>query len=201
MTDQQLPVEGQGLRDRAIARLKQKRDFGAHLFVYLVVNAFVDATDSASASRAAASAAAAGLRCVKVKVGVGDDAGRLGAVRDAVGPRVAIRVDANGAWSPEDAVGALRALSPVGLELCEEPTPGVSGIRAVRAAWLINTRRAPFESIVPPDRRSQLAPRFSRPLCAPGDIPLSHRGTRIAENRLPLSYRCHQVLYQCASCP
>lgn len=41
MTDQQLPVEGQGLRDRAIARLKQKRDFGAHLFVYLVVNAFV----------------------------------------------------------------------------------------------------------------------------------------------------------------
>ena len=41
MTDQQLPVEGQGLRDRAIARLRQKRDFGAHLFVYLVVNAFV----------------------------------------------------------------------------------------------------------------------------------------------------------------
>jgi hypothetical protein len=41
VTNQQLPVEGQGLRDRAIARLKQKRDFGAHLFVYLVVNAFV----------------------------------------------------------------------------------------------------------------------------------------------------------------
>jgi 2TM domain len=41
MTDQRLPVEGGGLRERAIARLKQKRDFGAHLFVYLVVNAFV----------------------------------------------------------------------------------------------------------------------------------------------------------------
>ena len=41
MTDQQLPVEGQDLRERAIARLRQKRDFGAHLFVYLVVNAFV----------------------------------------------------------------------------------------------------------------------------------------------------------------
>ena len=36
--------------------------------------------------------------CVKVKVGVGDDAGRVAAVRAAVGPRVAIRVDANGAW-------------------------------------------------------------------------------------------------------
>ena len=38
MTDQQLPVTGQDLRDRAVARLKQKRDFGVHLFVYLVVN-------------------------------------------------------------------------------------------------------------------------------------------------------------------
>ena len=38
MTDQQLPVAGKDLRERAIARLKQKRDFGIHLFVYLVVN-------------------------------------------------------------------------------------------------------------------------------------------------------------------
>ena len=41
MTDQQLPEAGQDLRDRAIARLKQKRDFGVHLFVYLVVNSFL----------------------------------------------------------------------------------------------------------------------------------------------------------------
>ena len=41
MTDQQLPQAGQDLRDRAIARLKQRRDFGAHLFVYLVVNVFL----------------------------------------------------------------------------------------------------------------------------------------------------------------
>ena len=30
---------GQDPREQAIARLKRKRDFGAHLFVYLVVNA------------------------------------------------------------------------------------------------------------------------------------------------------------------
>jgi 2TM domain len=41
MTDQQLPLGGQDLRERAIARLKQRRDFGAHLFVYLVVNVFL----------------------------------------------------------------------------------------------------------------------------------------------------------------
>jgi len=41
MTDQRLPDAGQDLRDRAIARLKEKRDFGVHLFVYLVVNSFL----------------------------------------------------------------------------------------------------------------------------------------------------------------
>ena len=41
MTDQQSPAGGQDLRDRAMARLKQKRDFGTHLFVYLVVNGFL----------------------------------------------------------------------------------------------------------------------------------------------------------------
>src|SRR5438094_35219 len=58
----------------------------------------------------------------------------LDAVRAEAGPSMAIRVDANGAWSPEEAVAALRALAPARLELCEEPTRGVLGIRTVRAA-------------------------------------------------------------------
>jgi hypothetical protein len=41
MTDQQLAQGGQDLRERAMARLKRKRDFGAHLFIYLVVNGFL----------------------------------------------------------------------------------------------------------------------------------------------------------------
>jgi 2TM domain len=41
MTDQQLPSVDQDRRDRAIARLKKRRDFGAHLFVFLVVNGFL----------------------------------------------------------------------------------------------------------------------------------------------------------------
>jgi hypothetical protein len=40
MTDQ-LTGGSQDQRERAIARLKQKRDFGTHLFVYLVVNGFL----------------------------------------------------------------------------------------------------------------------------------------------------------------
>ena len=98
------------------------------------VNATLGAEDRAGAAAQARAARAAGFACVKVKVGVGDDAGRLAAVRAAVGPDVAVRVDANGAWgSPAEALANLRALAPAGLELAEEPVHGVEALRAVRA--------------------------------------------------------------------
>jgi L-alanine-DL-glutamate epimerase-like enolase superfamily enzyme len=98
----------------------------------VAVNATVGATDRAGAAAQAARAAQLGFGCVKVKVGVGDDAGRVAAVRAAVGPHVALRVDANGAWEVDDAVRAIEALAPVGLELVEEPTHGLEAVRAVR---------------------------------------------------------------------
>ena len=70
---------------------------------------------------------------MKLKVGIGDDAGRVAAVRAAVGARVAIRVDANGAWTIDEAIATLRALAPAGIELAEEPVHGVEALRAVRA--------------------------------------------------------------------
>ena len=100
----------------------------------VLVNASIAATEPGEAAQEGAAAARAGFRCVKAKVGVGDDVARVAALREAVGPRVAIRADANGAWSVEEAVAALRALAPLGIELCEEPARGVAAIRAVRAA-------------------------------------------------------------------
>jgi L-alanine-DL-glutamate epimerase-like enolase superfamily enzyme len=100
----------------------------------IAVNATIGAADRATAAEAAAAAAAAGFGCVKVKVGLGDDAGRLAAVRAAGGDEIAIRVDANGKWTtPEEALANLRALAPVGIELCEEPVHGIAKMRAVRA--------------------------------------------------------------------
>jgi L-Ala-D/L-Glu epimerase / N-acetyl-D-glutamate racemase len=96
------------------------------------VNATVSATGRADAAEQAARAAQLGFSCVKVKVGVGDDAGRVAAVRAAAGPHMALRVDANGAWDVEGAVRAIEALAPVGLELVEEPTHGLEAVRAVR---------------------------------------------------------------------
>ncbi len=96
------------------------------------VNASIGALDRAGAAAAAAGAAAAGYACVKVKVGIGDDAGRVAAVRAAAGPQMAIRLDANGAWDVEEAVRAIEALTPAGLELIEEPVHGVAAMREVR---------------------------------------------------------------------
>ena len=98
------------------------------------VNATIAAADRAGAASAAAAARAAGFGCVKAKVGIGDDAGRLAAVRAVLGPDVTLRLDANGAWSVEQAIAALRALAPVGIELCEEPVHGLAQNRAVAAA-------------------------------------------------------------------
>jgi L-alanine-DL-glutamate epimerase-like enolase superfamily enzyme len=96
------------------------------------VNATISALDRAGASEQAARAARDGFTCVKVKVGVGDDAGRVAAVRAAAGPDIALRLDANGAWGVEDAVRTIEALAPAGLELVEEPAHGLRAIRAVR---------------------------------------------------------------------
>ena len=97
----------------------------------IAVNALIGAEDRAGAAAEAARAARNGFGCVKLKVGIGDDAGRVAAVRAAVGPDVAIRLDANGAWEVEEAAAHLRALAPSGIELVEEPVHGVEELRAV----------------------------------------------------------------------
>jgi L-alanine-DL-glutamate epimerase-like enolase superfamily enzyme len=97
------------------------------------VNATVSATDRAGAAEQAAAAVAAGFGCVKVKVGVGDDTGRVAAVRATIGYEPALRVDANGAWDVEQAVRAIEALEPACLELVEEPVHGLRAVAIVRA--------------------------------------------------------------------
>ncbi len=105
------------------------------------VNYTVGATDRAGAAAEAAAARAAGFRCVKVKVGVGDDAGRIAAVRAAAGREMAIRLDANGAWSAEEAAAMLRVLAPAGIELCEEPVAGIAELAGLECAGPGGARR------------------------------------------------------------
>jgi L-alanine-DL-glutamate epimerase-like enolase superfamily enzyme len=96
------------------------------------VNATLSALDRAGAAEQASLAVREGFRCLKLKVGVGDDAGRVAAVRASAGPHATLRLDANGAWNVEQAVHNIEALSPVGLEFVEEPVHGLAGVREVR---------------------------------------------------------------------
>jgi L-alanine-DL-glutamate epimerase-like enolase superfamily enzyme len=108
------------------------RHLGASEGGAIDVNATIAAEDRAGAHAQAVAAREAGFRCVKVKVGIGDDPGRVAAVRAALGPEPALRIDANGAWSLAEARAALRVLAPSGIELCEEPVRGVPAFHALR---------------------------------------------------------------------
>lgn len=88
------------------------------------VSALVAAREPAAAGEMAARAVALGFDTLKLKVGASrleEDLARVAAVRRAAGPRARLRLDANAGWSPEQAIRALRALAPHGLELVEQP--------------------------------------------------------------------------------
>ncbi len=114
---------------RLLGGIPDPRDAGGPA---VTVNWTIASEDRAGAAHEAAQARAAGFATVKAKVAIGDDAGRLAAIRAAAGPAMALRIDANGAWSAAEARAALERLAPVGLELCEEPVHGVEAIRAMR---------------------------------------------------------------------
>lgn len=75
-----------------------------------------------------------GFGTFKLKLGIGDDLREVATVREALGPDVAIRVDANGTWSRADAIAIVRELEPLDVELVEEPTSGLSDMATVAAA-------------------------------------------------------------------
>jgi L-alanine-DL-glutamate epimerase-like enolase superfamily enzyme len=69
---------------------------------------------------------------LKVKVGTGNDAAILGAVREVTDRP--IRVDANGGWTAKQAVARLPLLEEVGVELLEQPVAAddLEGLALVR---------------------------------------------------------------------
>lgn len=72
-------------------------------------------------------AVARGFRTLKIKVGKDGrgDLERMIAIRDAVGPHIALRVDANQGWRPRQAVRIINALEDAGVDaaLVEQPVP------------------------------------------------------------------------------
>ncbi|HEY0638511.1 MAG TPA: o-succinylbenzoate synthase [Pseudonocardiaceae bacterium] len=113
------------------------------------VNCIVPAVDP---PRAHELVLASGCGTAKVKVADhpashAEDLARVEAVRAALGPGGRVRVDANAAWTVDDAVPAIRALDRAagGLEYVEQPCRTVEELAAVRRR--VDVRVAADESI------------------------------------------------------
>ena len=98
------------------------------------VNTTVPAVDPATAAELVRGS---GCRTVKVKVAetgqdLAQDVARVAAVRDALGPDGAIRVDANGAWDVATAALAVARLAQHGLEYVEQPCATLAEMATLR---------------------------------------------------------------------
>jgi L-alanine-DL-glutamate epimerase-like enolase superfamily enzyme len=76
-----------------------------------------------------------GIRGFEMHVGtnVHDDIARVREVREAVGPDVSLICDANGHWTPKEAIRVLRELEDFGITVAEQPTLGLEGLATVRS--------------------------------------------------------------------
>lgn len=118
----------------------------------VAVNGLVGIMPAREAGTRAAALAAQGLTCLKLKCA--DEptavlAARVGAMRDAVGPAVRLRLDANGAWPDASAAGAaIRAVERFDIELVEQPLPVGAGPAAFAALrGLVGVPLAADESV------------------------------------------------------
>lgn len=78
-----------------------------------------------------------GFRTMKVKVGIDaeQDIDRVRAVRETVGPAVRLGIDANGAWTPAQAVRMIRRLCEFDIYFAEQPVPPGD------VAWMADVRK------------------------------------------------------------
>jgi o-succinylbenzoate synthase len=79
---------------------------------------------------------AKGYRQIKIKVGEepDQDIKRVKAVREAIGPEIKLRIDANQGWSAPQAVYALKRMEPYQIQFVEQPvhSSDLFGMKAVR---------------------------------------------------------------------
>ncbi|MFZ5467898.1 MAG: mandelate racemase/muconate lactonizing enzyme family protein [Myxococcota bacterium] len=122
------------------------------------VNMLLDAHEPTALAEQGAQALLRGFDVLKVKVGsdLCEDAARLRALRARVGPKVRIRIDANGAWSEGQARTALRGLSPLALELCEQPVAAHDPAALRRVRQLVDCPIAADEALAQEESRTDV---------------------------------------------
>lgn len=107
----------------------------------------------------AASLVAAGFRCLKLKREVGSPGleAALRAIRESVGPSVALRLDLNGDLTEHGAIEWLRTLAWADLEYAEQPIPASLGPQALaRVRRAVPMPIAADEAVTDPDAAAEL---------------------------------------------
>jgi L-Ala-D/L-Glu epimerase len=145
---EQVPPHARSAREMAmmdLAARRKGRPIGEPGAERIAVNRTLPAGPPEEVAQRAAEGAAAGYSCLKLKVGLPDDADRVAAVRAAIGPWPALRLDANGAWTAAEAIETIRRLEPFDLELVEQPCETLEELAEVRRA--VDVRIAADEPI------------------------------------------------------
>jgi len=73
-----------------------------------------------------------GVKTIKIKIGDAESVERVRAVREAVGPEIKIRVDANAAYNISEAISVVKEMQRYDLETVEQPVPTIEGLAQVR---------------------------------------------------------------------
>jgi o-succinylbenzoate synthase len=131
------PPQARAAEEMARLDLEASRDgraIGEPGAEVIPVNRTLAGGPAAEVAERAAAGVREGYSCFKLKVGLPDDEERVAAVREAVGPWPALRIDANGAWSPAEAVAAIERLARFDLQLVEQPCATLEEMAAVRRA-------------------------------------------------------------------
>ena len=157
-----------------------------------------------------------GFKTLKIKVGLDpdEDYARLEAIRNAVGPKVNIRIDANQGWTVPQAIYGLKKMAPLKVQFCEQPVVATdtAGLKAVREQSPI-TVMADEALFGPPDAvkliRAEACDTFNIKLMKAGGMLNSIRIAHIAdaanircmvgcmlETRLGLTAAAHVVASQ-----
>ncbi len=105
----------------ALHDLRARAEDERYLPREVTCNATLVAGSPAAVAADAEAWAAAGFRTFKLKLGTSEDVAQVRAVREAVGPAARLRLDANAAWSLDQATRILDAVEPYGIELVEQP--------------------------------------------------------------------------------
>jgi o-succinylbenzoate synthase len=147
------PPQAHAAYELAVLDLKARRagrSVGEPGAEKIAVNRTLPAGPPSEVADRAAQGVKEGFSCFKLKVGLPDDVERVRAVRAAIGPWPALRVDANGVWSADEAVAALDELKQFDIELAEQPCASLPELAEVRSR-LAGVPIAADESIRTPD--------------------------------------------------